>query len=259
MKWLKWARIIGLHFERTFEYRLKSLLWILIPISNNLTLILFWSGAAVNMSYISTYYVLMTIGGLLLTSHVEYEVAEYDIKQGQLVNYLMKPVSYYWMNFIGELPYRVLQSFYALLIIGTFMIFFRGNLAITLNPWHIPLVIIIFILGYLLSFTFKLSTAYLSFWFTEIRGVYELITITYIVLSGSVMPLQWYPPIIQKITHVLPFAYSAYFPVIALQGAVSLHGLISIIAVQGGWICILMIVHNKMWKEGIKQFTAVGQ
>ncbi|MFH0773131.1 MAG: ABC-2 family transporter protein [bacterium] len=256
---MKWLRLIGLHFERTFEYRLKSLLWLLIPISNNITLILFWSGTGVNMSYISTYYVLMTIGGLLLTSHVEYEVAEYDIKQGQLVNYLTKPISYYWINFIGELPFRVLQSFYAILIIGVFMIFFRGSLAITLNPWHIPLVMLIFILGYSLSFTFKLSSAYLSFWFTEIRGIYELITILFIVLSGSVMPLEWYPPIIQKITHILPFAYSAYFPVIALQGSVPLKGLLSIIASQGVWLIILVIIHNKMWKEGIKQFTAVGQ
>lgn len=259
MRWLKWLRIIGLHFERTFEYRLKSLLWILIPISNNLTLILFWSGSGENMSYITTYYVLMTVGGLLLTSHVEYEVAEFDIKQGQLVNYLMKPVSYYWMNFIGELPYRVLQSFYAFIIIGTFMYFFKGSLVITLNPWHTPLILVIFILGYLLSFTFKLSSAYLSFWFTEIRGVYELITIAYIVLSGGIMPLHWYPPIIEKITHVLPFAYSAYFPVIALQGTVSLDGLFSIIAVQSLWLFILILIHNKMWKEGIKQFTAVGQ
>jgi ABC-2 type transport system permease protein len=201
----------------------------------------------------------MTIGGLLLTSHVEFEVAEYDIKQGQLVNYLMKPVSYYWMNFIGELPYRVLQSFYAIIIIGIFMVFLNGSLVITLNPWHIPLVMLIFILGYSLSFTFKLSSAYLSFWFTEIRGVYELITIAYIVLSGSVMPLEWYPPLVQKITHILPFAYSAYFPVTALQGMVSLKGLISIIAIQCLWLFILMLIHNKMWKEGIKQFTAVGQ
>ena len=256
---MKWARIIGLHFERTFEYRLKSLLWILIPVFNNLTLILFWSGSKENMSYITTYYVLMTIGGLLLTSHVEYEVAEYDIKQGQLVNYLTKPISYYWMNFVGELPFRVLQSIYAAIIIGTFILFFKGSLAITLNPWHIPLVILIFILGYSLSFTFKLCTAYLSFWFTEIRGMYELITIAYIVLSGSVMPLQWYPPIIQKITHVLPFAYSAYYPIAALQGSIQLIGLFNIIVVQGVWLSILLLVHNKLWKKGIKQFTAVGQ
>ncbi|PIV71051.1 hypothetical protein COW57_01760, partial [Candidatus Roizmanbacteria bacterium CG17_big_fil_post_rev_8_21_14_2_50_39_7] len=40
---------------------------------------------------------------------------------------------------------------YAAIIIGTFILFFKGSLAITLNPWHIPLVILIFILGYSLS------------------------------------------------------------------------------------------------------------
>lgn len=256
---MKWLRMLGLYFERVFEYRLRSFIWLLLPLTNNMTLILFWSGAGMNTSAISTYYILMTIGGLLTTSHVEFEVSDIDIKQGQLVNYLTKPISYYWVNFFSEVPYRVLQAIYATVIIGSLLMFFPHALKITLNPLHIPLVALIFILGYLLSFTFKLSLAYLSFWFKDIHGLMELVTIIIIIFSGGVMPLPWYPQILQTISNILPFAYSGYYAIIALQGTVPLFGLFNIILIQGIWLGVLLLINRTLWKNGIKEFTAVGQ
>lgn len=256
---MKWIRIILLHFERTIEYRLRSFLWILIPMSNNLTLILFWSGSKEQMSYISTYYILMTIGGLFLTSHVEGEVADIDIKQGELVNYLTKPISYYWINFIGELPYRVLQMVYAAILIGAFMLFFHGNLAVVAKPIYYPFIIVIFTLGYFISFTFKLSIAYLSFWFKDMRGFYELTTILSIIFSGAVMPLEWYPQGLRTAAHFLPFAYSNYYPVMVLMKPFGLVDFLNILFVQGIWLCILLLIHRYLWDRGIKEFTAVGQ
>lgn len=256
---MRWLRMMALYFERTFEYRLRSFLWILIPMSNNLTLILFWSGSKEQLSYITTYYILMTIGGLLTTSHVEVEVADVDIKQGELVNYLTKPVPYYWIQLLSETPYRVLQSFYAIVIIGTFFILFNGRLSIVLRPEHIPFLFVIFSLGYLISFTFKLSSAYLSFWFKDIRGFYELMTILSIVFSGAVMPLEWYPPFMRSIAQFLPFAYSGYYPIVTLMKPMEIFDLLHIIGVQGVWLCVLLLAHHYLWKEGIKEFTAVGQ
>lgn len=256
---MKWLRMLGLYFERVFEYRLRSFIWLLLPLTNNMTLILFWTGAGLNTPTLSTYYILMTVGGLLTTSHVEYEVSEIDIKQGQLVNYLTKPISYYWMNVLNEIPYRVLQAVYASMLLGGLILFFPEILDMSLNLLFIPLILIIFILGYLLSFTFKLNIAYLSFWFKDIDGLMELVTIILIVFSGGIMPLTWYPPLMQTISNFLPFAYSGYYTITALQGAVPFFGLLTIIAIQCVWLCLLLIINNTLWKNGIKEFTAVGQ
>ncbi|MCX6731278.1 MAG: ABC-2 family transporter protein [Candidatus Roizmanbacteria bacterium] len=256
---MRWIRMLSLYFERTFEYRLRSLLWLMLPMINNMTLILFWTGAGMGSSALSTYYILMTIGGLLTTSHVEYEVSEIDIKQGQLVNYLTKPISYYWMNLLNEIPYRVLQMIYATTIIGFFLLFFPRALSITLNMLYFPLVILIFTLGYLLSFTFKMSLSYLAFWFKDIHGLMELVTIVIIIMSGGIMPLPWYPQTLQTISNILPFAYSGYYPVVSLQGVLSLNQMITVITVQGIWLSILLLIHNALWSRGVKEFTAVGQ
>jgi len=233
--------------------------WLLIPITNNFTLILFWNGAGLNTNAISSYYILMTIGGLLITSHTEYEVSEVDIKQGGLVNYLTKPISYYLTQLLSEIPYRILHAVYASFIIGGILLFLPGLLTLSLNVLYIPLVILIFILGYLISFTFKMSMAYTSFWFKDATGLFELCTIVIIIFSGGVMPLPWYPPIIQAISTILPFAYSGYYCITALQGSVPLSGLFHIILIQGMWLAVLLIIHNILWSQGIKKFTAVGQ
>lgn len=256
---MRWLRMTALYFERTFEYRLRSFLWILIPMSNNLTLILFWTGAQEQIDYVTTYYILMTIGGLLTTSHVEYEVAENDIKQGELVNYLTKPISYYWTNFLGELPYRVLQSIYAVILIALFMLFFHGRINIALDPIRIPFVVLIFTLAYFISFTFKLSAAYFSFWFKDIRAFYEFITILSIIFSGAVMPLEWYPATMRTIAHALPFAYTGYYPIVTLMKPLNILDFLNIISVQALWLFVLSLIHQYLWKEGIKEFTAVGR
>ena len=256
---MKWLRMLGLYFERTLEYRLRSLLWLLIPLTNNLTLILFWSGAGMNSSSISTYYILMTVVSVFTTSHIEHEVSEVDIKQGQLVNYLTKPISYYGVQLLSEFPYRVLQGVYSILILGAFLLFFPGALRITLPVWHIPLVILLFILGYLISFTFKLSIAYISFWFKDIRGLFELVTIVIIIFSGGIMPLPWYPHLLQTVCSIFPFAYSGYFIVASLQGSVPLMGLVSLLAIQGVWLGVFLIINTVLWRNGIKEFTAMGQ
>jgi len=201
----------------------------------------------------------MTIGGLLTTSHVEEEVADVDIKQGELVNYLTKPVPYYQIQLMAELPFRVLQSLYAVILIGGFMFFFNGRLTLSFRGEHLPFIFIIFILGYLISFTFKLSSAFLSFWFKDIRGFYELMTILSIVFSGAVMPIEWYPPFMRTLAQFMPFAYSGYYPIAALMKPMGVFDLLHIIGTQGIWLCLLLLIYHYMWREGIKEFTAVGQ
>lgn len=251
--------MLALYFERVFEYRLRSFIWLMLPLINNFMMILFWSGAGINTPAISSYYILLTVGGLLTTSHVELEVSDTDIKQGQLVNHLTKPISYFWAQLLSEVPYRILQALYVSGMIGVLLIFFPHALTISPSIFHIPLIIIIFVMGYMLSFTFKLSLGYLSFWFKDVRGLTELVTIIIIIFSGGIMPLPWYPSLLQTISNILPFAYSGYYCVAALQGIVPLGGLFGIIAVQGVWLGVLLIINNALWVNGIKEFTAVGQ
>jgi ABC-type uncharacterized transport system permease subunit len=63
----------------------------------------------------------------------------------------------------------------------------------------------------------------------------------------------------RSIAQFLPFAYSGYYPVTTLIKSLVFIDFLHIICIQGIWLCILLLLHQYLWKQGIKEFTAVGQ
>jgi ABC-2 type transport system permease protein len=259
--------IFFLHLQQVFYHRLRSLVWFFIPLMNNLTLILFWSGALKNtapvanwnMSYIATYYFLLTIAEALLSSHIEEDVASIDIQQGYLVRYLLRPFPYYWIKCIEEVPYRLLQGSYGVILLVSFSFIFSNLIHISSDPIVLGMSAIIFVLAYFLSYTMKINLGLSAFWFIDSRGFFELFTIILIIFSGGIVPLHLFPAPVQTLSYILPFAYSGYFPIIALQGQLGVMQLFQVMGVQIFWLGCLLLLNRTLWNNGIKQFTAFGQ
>ncbi|MFA5136633.1 MAG: ABC-2 family transporter protein [Patescibacteria group bacterium] len=259
--------IISLHFQQVFHHRLRSLVWFFIPLLNNLVLILFWSGALKNtiadpnwtIYTATTYYFLLTIANAMLSSHIEEDVANYDIQQGELVRYLIRPFPYYWIKFIEEIPYRILQGSYGIILLIFFSLFFGTYIRITANPLILFFSFIIAVFAFFITFTIKMNLGLSAFWFKDSRGFFELVTITLIIFSGGVVPLYLLPQAVQIISYILPFSYTAFFPIIAVQGKLQIFQLFQVIAMQLVWLGILIGLNRVLWKKGIKKFTAIGQ
>lgn len=259
--------IAALHFQQVFHHRLRSFVWFCIPLINNLTLILFWKGALQDthgatdwtMPAVTSYYFLLTIAGSMLTSHIEEDVAQYDIQYGELTRYLTRPFPYYWMKFIEEIPYRILQGSYGVILLILFTLFLGSFIRLSHDPVTILYSLIMFVLAFFLSFTLKMNLGYSAFWFKDSRGFFELVTVAVIVFSGGIVPLHLLPSPILTISNLLPFAYTAYYPIMALQGLYP-HGVeLQIILIQLVWLGILVAVNRLLWKQGIRLFTAFGQ
>lgn len=261
---MKYLKIIFLHFEHVFENRMRSFIWFLIPLMNNAILIIFWQGSVIqgstwNMSSITSYYFLMTITGALLTSHVEKEIAEYDIMEGDLVRYLTRPFSYYLSKLIEEFPWRVLQGLFAVILFAVFLIFFHTKVTLDSSLIHLPFLLLILFLAYLIAYTIKMSLGLTTFWFKENGGLFELFTMANIILSGGIVPLNLEPTFIRNLSYALPFSYTGYFPIIALQGKLDLIGLLQVVSIQCFWLVGLLFLNRMIWKNGLKVFAAVGQ
>ncbi len=139
-------RIVALHFQQALQYRSRSFLWFLLALLNPAIYLLFWR-AAINSGHIigtkvifndiASYYLLVVIAGALLIAHVEEDVAMIDIKQGELVKYLLKPYSYFWMKFIEEIPYRVIQGTYGWIGLLIMLLIFGNVLKVVHDPVQI--------------------------------------------------------------------------------------------------------------------------
>jgi len=265
---MRYFRIFILYFEHVLQHRARTFVWFLVSLLNPLIFILFWrgafqasSGAIVGwtMSTITSYYFLLTAVSSSLMSHIEEDVWRYDIQEGELVQYLLKPFSYFWLKFFSEIHYRILQGFYVVIVLIIINTVFGRIIVITQDKNLLLYAIIIAVLAYLVSFIFKMIVGFIAFWTTDLYGIYDLLDIVMVVFAGYIVPINMLFEPVRTTAYLLPFSYMIYFPVLALQGKLSPTEISRVIGYQVIWLIVFIGLYLLLWKKGIKKFTGVGQ
>jgi ABC-2 type transport system permease protein len=258
--------IFLLHFQYVFERRAVSFVWFLISLFNPLLLLIYWNSALKtntingwNLSSISAYYFLLIIAGSMLMSHIEEEVAYDHIELGNLVSYLLQPFSYFWICFIKEIPYRLLQGSFGIVICVVFVLLFGQFFHVSNRIEIIIVAILSAALAYILSYTFKMIMGLSAFWMTDSRGFFQFIEVIILLTAGYILPLDLMPEGFGRAAALLPFPYMIYYPVVILQGKLSLVQSIQTIGIQIIWVTLFIFIYSITWKKGVKRFTGMGQ
>ncbi len=262
----KYWVIFLLHFQDAFESRSRSVVWFLLALLNPLIALLFWYGAlrvnslllpGWNISSIGIYYFLLIVANALLNVHIEEEVAYEDIQQGRLSVFLIRPFSYLFLKLCTELSYRLIQGFLGIISLILISELLKLQL-IKLDILTLPLVLLITIFAFVISFLLKMIVGLSAFWITDSRGMQEFVFVVVLTLAGFVMPLDLFPPLLAKISNILPFAYMIYYPIVAFQGKLTVYQSFSVLTTQLIWVVLLGMIYRKMWRSGIKLFTGAG-
>lgn len=252
-----------LQFQEVIEDRSRIVVWVLLACIAPLVLILFWRGVkdipGWTSADITSYYLFTIVMYAIVMCHQEEHIATTDIQEGGLTAYLLKPFSYFWLTFFNEVSYRIIEGIVALVILAGFILFFPRLFSFTNDPATFALSILIVIVAFLLTFVFKMGVGMLAFWMTESKGAFEAVNMTITLFSGILMPLAFLPNWLEPITSFLPFSYMIYFPVIAFEGKLSIPELWHVLGMQLVWLVVFYFLYQKLWKEGLKQYTAVGQ
>lgn len=265
---MRYVRILALHFQDVFQNRGRSFIYFLMGLLNPLLQLLFWSGAISDSSAIgaywsfgemASYYLLITIATSFLVVHIEQDVAFLDIKEGVLAKYLLHPFSYFISKFMEELPWRMIQGLFGLLVFAIFLSFTHISFPLITNPLQIILAMAIFLLALCISYTFKMVLGLAALWTTDFWGILSIEEVVFLIFGGVVMPLTYYPAPLEKISYFLPLAYIVYFPVVVVQGKLSELEMLGVIIAQIVWIGLLYGLYRMVWQRGLQKFTAVGQ
>ncbi|MDO8609465.1 MAG: ABC-2 family transporter protein [bacterium] len=265
---MRYFRILLLHFQRVFEHRMRSFVWFLVSLYNPLIYILFWKGAFLvnkgvinnwTMSSMTSYFFILTIIASTLMAHIEEDVSLYDIQEGQLTQYLLKPFSYFLLKFFEELHYRLLQGGYGLVLLLVLTLIFGPFITITHDLTTLLFAVLIAVCAYILSFIFKMIVGFIAFWTVDIMGVFLFLDIIMLIFAGFVVPIEFLLHPLNIIAKFLPFSYIIYYPVIAFQGKLSIIQSINIIIIQLIWIMFFTIIYQIMWKKGMRKFSGVSQ
>ncbi len=265
---MRYINMFLLHFQDAFYERARSFVWFLIPSLNALLILIFWIGvfhekgvAFSNWSLpsISSYYFLLIIAGSFLEMHIEEDVARLDIQEGGLSMYLLRPFSYFWFKFFHEIPWRIIQGTYGLLLFAVFGLFFGRFVQFADSFLVLGLSFIIIVLAFFMSFVFKMIIGISAFWITDFTGLQQIVELIFLIFAGYIIPLEFLPQFFANVAYNLPFSYMIYFPIVALEGKLSVFALLRVIETQLLWMVILSLIYKYLWKKGIREFTAIGQ
>ncbi|MBC7327254.1 ABC-2 family transporter protein [bacterium] len=261
----KYRKIIYNVIQETSAYRLNHLISFLCVAIPLLAIIFLWrtvyqsipSIKGYNEAMMITYYILSTWLGDLTGVVLWWEITS-DIRDGNLSNYLLRPLSYQLYFFSTRLGANIPYSLIGAGITIIFIIFLAPDFYIPSNPLTIPLFLISLLLAMLLALQFTYLFSLSAFWLEESSSVNLFVDIFIPLMAGNLLPLDLFPTFISRLFKALPFNYLLYFPIDIYLERLPFSSIFRGFLVEMVWIAFLQLLIAVVWRRGIRRYTAVG-
>lgn len=201
--------------------------------------------------------VVLLVDNLVTPTDDEWQIAA-EIRDGQINNFLSKPVDYLSYRASLFLSSRLLYTVVTLpAILGVF-IWFREFIVLPKDLATWPIFFVSLAMSAAIQFLLAYALAMLAFWILEISTIVFILYSFEYYLSGRLFPLNVMPDWLQDVLRWLPFTYELYFPVAVLTEKVKGAELWSGLAIQAGWTVLAFLGARFMWKRGLRRYESVG-
>lgn len=265
MNWTlrKWWAVFAIYFQDGIAYRASGLIWVTVDLATAVTMPLVWARASragpiggFTTSDFILYYLCMLFLGSFVTSHIMWELAM-EIKEGQFSTMLLRPMSFYQLNFFRNLSWRFIRPvlfapFFVMLLFA-----YRGYLthATVHLGWEFWTSLV---LGHLVSFSFVMMMSMLALYTQEVTSIFELYYIPMLFLSGQLFPIAMLPPWAAHLARLFPFYFTTGAPTEILIGRVAGPAVFPALGMQVFWIAVCYGLSRILWTRGLKHYTGVG-
>ena len=266
---MKYWQIFKISFEQEFAYRLNFILWRVRNVFQILLTYFLWDTVFANpttvifgydRAKILTYvFGIMIVRALVLSARAM-DVSS-DIAQGDLSNYLLKPLSYFKFWFTRDIASKALNLFFAAIEFSTLFLILKPPFFFQTNLVTLFIFLISIILAILIYFFLLFLVSSVPFWAPELGwGSHFLVTIVIIEsFSGSLFPINILPLLVQSIIMATPFPYLIYFPIEVYLGNITGITLIGGFMTAFAWTGILFFAMNFVWQKGMKAYESIGR
>lgn len=203
----KYIEFIRIGLKKILTYRM---LIVLIIIKNYIYIFLqynLWSAIKnnstldINLVNILSYF--LVIKGLSSINYNLSQTISFDVKNGNIINILSKPIEiekYYFFDILGN----TIAKFISILLFNLLIALF---LLSNINILFILKIFILIIGSYLLNFVIELIFGTISFFTQSIWGIESLKSVFLLILSGSFFPIHYYPKWMTNLINYIPFVY----------------------------------------------------
>lgn len=182
------------------------------------------------------------------------------IISGNISYELCRPQDLYFMwlaRMYGDRLSKVILRFLPILCIAVILPN-PYNLNLEISLYRFLIFIIIFILSSILITSLSVLYHVICIFTLDDRGIINIFMVIADILSGSFVPVPFFPTFIQKINNYLPFRYISDFPFRFYVGDINFNECYVSIIVQIIWIFILMITGKLLMKKALKKAVIQG-
>jgi ABC-2 type transport system permease protein len=205
-----------------------------------------------------SYYVLATVvDALTAVNEDDWQIAA-DIKDGNISQFLLKPIDYLWYRLCLFVSGRMTYLAVAAVPLTLFVLCLHRFFVLPADAFTFGLFLLSTALTALLQFFMSYAMAMLAFWVLEVSTfIFILFAFEYLA-SGHLFPLDILPPGLARILDFTPFPYQLYFPVSIYMGKTQGTELVEGLAMQLFWVAAAYGLARFAWRRGIRQYAAAG-
>ena len=210
--------------------------------------------AGVSLHAVLTYTAIALLMSLVLELDGTRQIRE-KIREGTIATDLMKPISlplYFFSDGVG------MTLLHALLIVPALLV------SLTIVHIDVPAPPVLaafafsFLLGYLVNFTLNFLMNCSAFWTLEGFAVQLMVRWVSDLLSGQIVPLIFFPGVLQRIVLALPFAAIYSTPLLIYLGNIPPGGYVAAFAVQAGWLATFGLLSALVWRAAQRRVVVQG-
>lgn len=260
----KWRKTISVSLSRFMAFKADFFLmfvapsFVFIAINYNIWRSIYESRGGGSISGFSMdqmlhYQCWSFIVALLVRSHRTWNLSEH-IRLGRMTAFLLYPFDA-WKFYASEfIAFQLLQVVTAVLAIGVLDFFhFLPPLDLATCFVGVGFALLVSVLWFVIDFTFGL----VAFWLEEVWIFRVIFGFFAVLFSGAFIPIELFPPALQRVLEFTPFPFITSVPVHILLGTghVSLW---SAAVTLLGWIAVLGLGAMMLWRRGLRLYNAAG-
>ena len=213
------------------------------------------SAAGVDVESMLTYVVLSSALSVLFITNVERRI-EMSVEKGTVATDMMKPVNLFGVYFaedIGSILALIFQNMLPILLIGSLMI----KVPVIADPADLPLFAAAAAGSFLINWLIAALFGMIAFTAVNIDALIQVKKHLLRLLSGSIIPIWFFPSGVSKVLSALPFIYIYQLPLSIYIGKGDRSEHLAQMRIQFIWLVILAVlfyfVQNRVTRKVMVQ------
>lgn len=193
---------------------------------------------------------------ILLKTYTDWGVSS-EIRDGKISVYLTKPIDYQLYNLFATLGFASTSLItVSLPTVVMLLLVFRIHIGVGIGFLFFPLSLV---LAFFIGFNFDYAVGLTSFYTESIWGISTTKDIIISVLSGALLPLQFFPEALQRILMVLPFQAIYFTPLMMITRPDQEAGVfLRMLAVQVFWAAATFVLSRLFYRHAVKVLRVAG-